>query len=237
MVGVKSIIQGVKNKITLSSKKIPKHIAILIDGCQDYSEKNQKELSEVYEKEFSIIKEIIKTSITLDIPILTFHSKDKIDEKETEHLIKFFESLLEWSLIKENQVKISVLGKWYDLPERIVEPIKKIISETKEYDKFFVNFCINYSGKEEIISACKLIAHQVKSGKSDPEAIDKAMIKENLYSSYFLPPQLMIITGHKKTTGGLLLWDSSETIIHFSDVLWPEFSKENFLKAVKYFQN
>ncbi len=236
MVGITNIISGVKDKITLSSQKIPKHVAILVDGCKEYAEKNKKESAEVYETEFLNIRNIIKTAIKLDMPILTFHSRNKVDETEIDYLIKFFESLLEWDFIKENQVKISVLGKWYDLPERLVEPIKKVISETKEYDKFFVNFCINYSGQEEIIAACRLIAQQIKLGKADPEAVDKAMIKESIYSSYFLPPQLMIITGNKKTTGGLLLWDSSNTKLYFAQKLWPEFGKDNFLKAIQYFQ-
>lgn len=236
MAGITNLISGMKEKIALSSQKIPKHIAIMVDGCEEYAEKNKKEINEVYTTEFLNIKNIIKIATKLDIPILTFHSRNKVNEKEIDHMIKFFELLLEWELIKENQIKISVLGKWYDLPERLLEPIKKIISETKEYDKFFVNFCINYSGKEEIVDACKLIAQQVKLDKVNAEKIDKAMIKENIYSSYFLPPELMIITGNKKTTGGLLLWDSPETTIYFSDTLWPEFGKDDFLKAMQSFQ-
>lgn len=236
MVGITSIMREVKDKITLSSKKIPKHIAIVVDGCEEYAETNQKSLDEVYETEFLNIKNIIKISTKLDIPIITFHSRNKVSETEIDHLIKCFELILNWDFITENQVKISVLGKWYDLPERLLEPIKKIISETKEYDKFFVNFCINYSGKEEIVDACKLIAQQAKLDKITADKIDKSMIKENIYSSYFLPPDLMIITGSKKTTGGLLLWDSSETKIHFSNVLWPDFGKDDFLKSIQVFQ-
>ncbi|MBN1644671.1 di-trans,poly-cis-decaprenylcistransferase [Candidatus Woesearchaeota archaeon] len=236
MVGTKTTIEDMQEKIALSSKKIPKHIAIIVDGCEEYSEKNKKELNEIYSTEFLNIKNIIKISTKLDIPIITFHSRNKVNETEIDHLIEFFELLLKWNFITENQIKISVLGKWYDLPERLLEPIKKIISETKEYDKFFVNFCINYSGKEEILDACKLIAQQVKLEKITPDKIDKAAIKENIYSSYFLPPELMIITGSKKTTGGLLLWDSSETKIHFSNILWPEFGKHEFLKAIQYYQ-
>ncbi|MBD3361213.1 di-trans,poly-cis-decaprenylcistransferase [Candidatus Woesearchaeota archaeon] len=216
-----------------TGKKTPKHIAILVDGCEEYSAQHQKEMNEVYEKEFSNIKKTIQTAAELDIPILTFHSRKKINETEIDHMIKFFENLLDWELIKKNQIKISVLGKWYDLPERLLEPIKKIITETKEYDKFFVNFCINYSGKEEIVDACKLIAQQVKLDKITADKIDASLIKENIYSSYFLPPNLLIITGTKKTTGGMLLWDSSETIIHFSGKLWPEFGKEDFLRAIE----
>lgn len=237
MVGIKDILEEVKEKTAVGGKRMPKHVAVLVDGCEEYAEKNNTAPDNIYETEFLNIKNIIKIATKLDIPILTFHSRNKVNEKEIDHLIKFFELLLAWDLIKENQIKISVLGKWYAMPERLLEPIKKIISETKEYDKFFVNFCINYSGKEEIVDACKLIAQQVKLEKVTAENISKAMIKENIYSSYFLPPELMIITGTKKTTGGVLLWDSSEATIHFSDVLWPEFGRDDFLKAIQEYQN
>jgi len=236
MVGITNIIKGTKDKITLSSKQIPKHIAIVIDGCEEYAKQNQKELNHVYETEFLNIKNTIKIAAKLDIPLLTFYSRNKIKEQEIDQMIHFFELLLNWEFVKENQIKISVLGKWYDLPDRLVEPIKKIISETKEYDKFFVNFCINYDGQQEILDSCKLIAQQAKMDKISPEAINKALIKENIYSSYFLPPQIILITGNKKTTGGVLLWDSSDTIIHFANILWPEFGKNTFLKAIQEFQ-
>lgn len=235
MVGLNNT-SGKGNEKNIAGKKMPKHIAIVIDGCEKYAEMTQKEISTSYEAEFSNILKTIKNAIELDIPILTFHSRSKINGTEIDYMIKFFTELLDWNLIKENQIKISVLGKWYNLPERLLDPVKKIISETKEYDKFFVNFCINYSGKEEIVDACKLIAQQVKLDKVSADKIDAARIKENIYSSYFLPPNLLIITGNKKTTGGILLWDSSETTIHFSGVLWPEFEKNDFLNAIQAYQ-
>ena len=84
---------------------------------------------------------------------------------------------------------------------------KQVIESTKDYDFFFTNFCINYSGHDEIVDACRLIARQVKAGKIDPNSISRETIKENLYSSYFIPPDLIIKNG-KATISGLLLWDS-----------------------------
>ena len=151
-------------------------------------------------------------------------------------LLEFFQLILNWDLIKQNQIKVSILGKWYSLPLRLIEAIKTIIAETKDYDKFFLNFCINYDGQEEITDACRLIAKQVKDEKIDALAIDKALIKENIYASYFLPPDLIIITGTKRSTGGLLLWDSPNSKIFFSEKLWPEFENQDFIKALEYYQ-
>lgn len=236
VVDITGLADGAIDKLGLGIKKIPKHISILVDGCEEWAELKKQDLNSVYSAEFLNIKNIIKLAVKLDIPILTFHSRTKADEHEIDQLVHFFELLLGWDLIKENQVKISVLGKWYDLPERLLAPIKKIITETKDYDKFFVNFCINYSGQEEIVDACKLIAHQVKLDRIGPDNVTKELLKENIYASYFLPPELMIITGTKKKTSGLLLWDSSETTIHISNKLWPDFGKEEFFRALKEYQ-
>ncbi len=236
VVGITGLADGATDTIGLGLKKIPKHISILVDGCEEWALQNKQDINTVYSTEFLNIKNIITLAVGLDIPILTFHSRTKANEHEIDQLVRFFELLLAWDLIKENQVKISVLGKWYDLPERLLTPIKKIITETKDYDKFFVNFCINYSGQEEIVDACKLIAHQVKLDRIGPDNVTKELLKENIYASYFLPPELMIITGTKKTTNGLLLWDSSDTVLHISNKLWPDFGTNEFYTALKEYQ-
>ncbi|MBW3002905.1 di-trans,poly-cis-decaprenylcistransferase [Candidatus Woesearchaeota archaeon] len=236
--GIINLWEGVKSKIQLSSQNLPKHVAIIVDGCEEHAQKNNITLQDVYKTEFLNIKNAIKVGTKLNIPLLTFFSRTtKPAEEEIDQLVEFFSLLLNWGHIHNNQIKISVLGKWYNLPQRLIEPIKKIISDTKDYDKQFVNFCIQYSGQEEIVDACKLLTQQVKLDKITPENIDKALVKENIYASYFLPPDLLIVSGKKKTTGGLLLWDSTNTKIHFTGINWPEFGREDFLKSLVFFQS
>ncbi len=236
--GISDIWDGVKAKMQLSSQNIPKHVAIAIEGCEEYAEKSNIPLKDVYATKFLNIKNIIKIGIKLNIPILTFGIESlKSKEDEINCLAEFFSLLLAWTFIEENQIKVSVLGKWYDLPDRVIGPIKKILANTKDYDKFFLNLCINYDGQQEIVDACKLIAQQVKLDKIAPESIDKAIVKENIYASYFLPPDLLVKTGKSKKLNGLLLWDSANSKIYFSDMLWPEFGKEDFLKSIVFYQS
>lgn len=236
--GISDIWDGVKAKIQLSSQNIPKHVAIAIDGCEEYAEKSNLQLKDVYTTKFLNIKNLIKIGVKLNIPIMTFGMEPlKTKEEEANCLAEFFNLLLAWEFIAENQIKVSVLGKWYDLPDRVIEPIKKVIANTKDYDKFFLNLCINYDGQQEIVDACKLVAQQVKLDKIAPESIDKAVVKENIYASYFLPPDLMIKTGKSRKLNGLLLWDSVHSKVYFSEVLWPEFGKEDFLKSIAFYQS
>lgn len=234
-------IKMLKKVKVIKPTVMPKHIAITTEGKTRWAKINKKPLEEAYRKSLINIKDTIKAQVKLNIPITTFYllSTDIKDfepfSELVDFLVMFFNELPKLKLVKNNKIKISVLGKWYNLPGRVVEPIKKALDETKDYDNYFVNFCINYDGQEEIVDACKLIARQVKAEKLDIDAIDKSSIKENLYASYFLPPDIIIKNGKKKMPN-FLLWDSVNTFIYFSDKLWPDSKKKNLLDAIKAFQ-
>ncbi len=214
------------------------HVAVTMNGIKPHSIKKNIPMDEAYKKGFEILNEIIESQAGKQIPILTIYIMPEIQVGD-EHfpiflneLIKFFESIISKETIHVNKTKIGILGKWYDLPGRAVDPIKKALEETKDYDKFFLNLCINYDGQEEIVDACKLIARQIKAERIEVDSITKKTIKENTYSSYFVPPDMIIKNGKIKRTAGILLWDSSHAELIFTGKDWPEFTKHDFLKAV-----
>ena len=182
----------------------------------------------------------MRAEVELNIPILTvflFSTKQDLSKVGiiVDTLTEFFEELAKDEDVIKNQVKISVLGKWYNLPSRLVEAIKGVIDETKEFDKFFLNFCIHYDGQEEIVDAVRLITKRILAEKLDPDAIDAETIKEDLYTSYFLAPDLMIINGDKRLDG-FLLWDSSNAVIYFTGKHWPDFDVRDLKKAIELFK-
>jgi undecaprenyl diphosphate synthase len=221
---------------------MPKHVAITAGGLNRLAIKSNRGVREAYEKAFKKIEELIKYQLWFDIPIITVYLMDsKIKENPDfseimDALSSFFRQLPENGDLFEEKVKISVLGKWYDLPSRVVEPIKKVIDETKDYDSFFMNLCINYDGKEEILDACRIIVRKALKEKTDVDSITEETIKDNIYSSYFLPPELMMKTGTGKRFHGFLLWDSTQAIIYFSDIPFVELNENQFIKALKYYQ-
>ncbi len=231
-----------KETVNIDRNNLPKHVALSVEGCKEFAVKQNIPYEEIKKQKFFNIKNIIRTCVKLGIPIFTFYilpSKTK-DESELikviDSLVEFFEDVRGWEFLTENQIKVSVLGKWYDLPGRLVEPIKGVLDSTKDYDKFFFNLCINYDGQDEIVDAARMVARQVKAGKLDPDSISKSDIKDNIYTSYFLPPDLMIKTGTGKKLDGFLLWDSINAKIYFSGKQWPDFGRLDLLKAVEFFQ-
>ncbi|MBS3131653.1 di-trans,poly-cis-decaprenylcistransferase [Candidatus Woesearchaeota archaeon] len=236
------MLQKITGAAKRSFSKLPKHAAFSMNGIESWALENKKSLKEANEKAFERVKELVEMQAELKIPVMTFYAlSEKVDlnrefyDAYLDSLASFFEHLPRSKLVNENKVKVSVLGKWYHLPGKVIESIKNAIDGTKDYDSMFLNFCINYDGQEEMLDAFKIIAMQVKAGKMDPELIDKDLVKENLYSSYFIPPELIINNNRGKNTS-LLLWDSVNAKVFHSKKLWQDIDGKEFNEALKWFE-
>jgi undecaprenyl diphosphate synthase len=212
------------------------HLAFVCKGSADWALKKKKKSIDGYRKEFEKITEIINYQIKKNIPITTFYLMSGTEEDSivlADEIGLFLSELSKNEKIAKNKVKISVLGKWYNLPARIIDSIKKIIDDTKEYDSYFVNLCINYDGQEEIVDSCKMIARRVKLNKIEAESVTKETIKEDLYSSYFLPPDFIFVSGKKKSLYGFLLWDSVNSEIIFLNKNFPDINIKDIEKGIR----
>ena len=215
-----------------------KHLAISLDDISDWCRKNNTSIEKSCNKYFEIVSRLLELQVKSKIPIFTIYLLHENVEKSDSYisfcdcLANFFNELPNNAVISMQKIKISIFGKWYNLPGKAVESLKNIIESTKEYDNFFVNFCINYDGQEEIVDACKLVAKQVELGKIDSEMITKETLKENMYASYFLQPDVILIYGERKLTG-LLLWDSVGSRIVFAGKSFMEFEEEDIEKFIE----
>jgi undecaprenyl diphosphate synthase len=210
----------------LSPKPLPTHIAISLNSFEPVPA----------ETTLRNVMELVTIALNLRIPMLTIHFPSTITENEVSTITTLFTALMHEPFLDNNQVKISVLGKWYELPDRALEPIKHVISSTSDYDRCFVNFCVRYDGQEDIVEGAKLLAKHVQLGKLAPEQITKETLKEAMLSSTLLPPTLIIHTAPARKQGSILLWDSPGSLIHFSETSWKDFGKEAFLNSLSFFQ-
>lgn len=227
---------GLMNEV--SQGKLPFHVAITLTGINKYLRRYNKELGDVLASEFEKIKNIIYLQIKLGVPILTVHlmGADAAERASyslmVDNIIRFIEELKESRVFDQNQIKVSALGKWYNLPDRAVELIKETVTETKDYDQFFLNLCILYDGKQEIRDSLRILGRKIKSDDLDPDSITEDDIKENIYSSSLMPPDLIIKTGKQHRLNGFLLWDSVNAYIYFPHKYSPECTEEDFLRGI-----
>lgn len=205
---------------------IPSHIAI------DFEQSKIKK-----EVMADTLLKTIKNCFELNIPLLTINLlTTNYQETDVENILEFFKTIKTWEWIDNLQIRVSVMGKWYELPGRVVEEIKNILDKTHAYDMFFLNLCVNYDGQEEIVDSVKIITTQATLGKIDPQKIDKTTIKENIYTSAFLPPELIInFTAQRKKTN-FLLWDSTGAIHYNIQTPIEQFTAENLSTIISYWQ-
>lgn len=211
------------------------HVAIDIKGVPEWCEKNKVSLEDGYLRSITKIKEIIKLQIEEQFPILSFLILP-LEKKDNPELLKIFKEFLEGDFfldfLNQNKIKVTLLGKWYDLPTEILDSLKRIVEETKMYDNFFLNFCLNYDGQIELLDAFKILVRQVMSGKLSADNITQETIKENIYSSYFIPPDL-IVHNHDKTAGSFFLWDSTKAKRIFTKKDFPDFDVKIIDRVLK----
>ncbi|MBI2549030.1 di-trans,poly-cis-decaprenylcistransferase [Candidatus Woesearchaeota archaeon] len=217
-----------------SEKERPLHVAVTIRGNLAWAKKKNNDLATAFTKSFQLLHEWIDEQVQQQVPMMTYLLLSEEMHNAAvfpvflEHLSVFLTMLQGDESIDRNHIRITFLGKWYDLPGRVVDTMKALGEKTKDYDHYFLNFCMNYDGQQEIVDAFKLLARKIKENKLEPESITPALVKENLYTSFFIPPDLQLITGTTRTLSGLLLWDSMSSRIVFSDKPWPEMTRQDF---------
>lgn len=226
----------------LEKDKMPRHVAIIMDGNRRYSKlQGNMAAIEGHKRGVDTLENVLEWCIDLGINIVTVYAFStenfKRSEKEVRDLMQLFvDSFLSISTnkkIHKNEVKLKAVGRLDLFPEDVREAIKDAEKSTEKYDKRLINIAMGYDGRVEIVDAFKKIANKVKSGEINPEDIDENMINDNLYTAGLEDPNLVIRTSGEERLSGFLLWQSSYSELYFTDSLWPELRKVDFLRAIR----
>lgn len=217
--------------------RMPKHVALIIDGNGRWAKKRGLPRSVGHKFGFENLKKHIEYAQELGIKNLSIYCFSKQNwnrpEKEVEFLMTTFNAMLD-DYKKEylnRDVRIVISGDMDD--ERIEESVrnkaKELMELTKDKTGFVINACINYGGREEILKAVNKI---IASGETN---IDQKTFEKYLYTADLLPVDFIIRTSGEKRTSNFLPWQSTYSEWYFPKVLWPSFSKNDLIKALKSF--
>ncbi|WP_303235144.1 polyprenyl diphosphate synthase [Methanosphaera cuniculi] len=226
----------------LDKDKMPKHVAIIMDGNRRYSKlQGNMNVIEGHKKGVSTLENVLEWCIDLGIEIVTVYafSTENFNRpsQEVEGLMNLFvESFTDIATnkkIHKNKVRIKAVGKLELFPQEVRDAIKYAEDKTKDYDSHQINIALGYDGRVEIVDALKKIAEDIKSGKIEPSEINEEMINDNLYTAGLEDPNLVIRTSGEERLSGFLLWQSSYSELYFTDSLWPELRKVDFLRAIR----
>lgn len=229
----------------LKPEKMPKHVAIIMDGNRRYS-KLQGNMDVVKGHEIGVdtLEKVLDWSIELGIEIITVYAFSTENFNRPEHeveglmklFVKNFKRLVDHEKIHRNEVKVKVVGKTELIPESVREAIKEAEDATAQYDKRLFNIAIGYDGRLEIIDSFKKIIKQVQAGEITIDDVDEELVSKNLYTGGLDDPNLIIRTSGEERLSGFLLWQSSYSELYFCETLWPELRKVDFIRAIRSYQ-
>ena len=211
------------------------HVAIIMDGNGRWGKKKRKSRNFGHSNGIKIIERLVKDSIKIKIPILTFYVFSTENWKRPKSEINFLFKLIDYYFVKEinrivkNNIKINIIGSIKNLPKKIKNHLQTCIHRTRNCKKILVNLAINYGSKDEIINAIKKLKRKKKS-------ISVKNFVKYLYTSNLPDPDLLIRTGGKKRLSNFLLWQLAYSELYFVDKLWPDFSITDYHKIIKQFK-
>ena len=222
--------------------KIPTHVGIIMDGNGRWATKRGLIRTEGHRKGAETLEELVNHAFDLGIDYLSVYafSTDNFNrpEQEVTFLMDLFVKLLKTRLKKiiERGAKVVISGRRENLREDVLDAIDYITEKTKDNSNGVLNICINYGSQEEIVDATKKIVEDVISGKINITELDKKNYYNYLYND--LPPlDLVIRTSGELRLSNFMLYQSSYSEFYFPETLFPDFSNDEFDKAIESFSN
>ncbi len=221
---------------------IPKHVAIIMDGNGRWATKRHLPRSAGHRAGVESLREIINASIEIGVDYLTVYSLSSENWKRPESEIKFLMKLFiatiknELRLLMEHGVRVRLIGDRKSLPPDVVKAYEEAEKKTSENTKLNFNIALNYGSRQEILDAFKALREKINSGELDIEDIGIKDLSDNLYTKDIPDPDFLIRTSGEHRISNFLLWQISYSELYFTKVLWPDFKRKHFIKAIDEYQ-
>ena len=228
---------------TIIPEKIPRHIAIIMDGNGRWANEKGQERLFGHSSGVKSVREAIKTAIELGVSYITLYAFSienwNRPKQEVDGLMDLLISSIanEIEEFNENGVKLLTIGDINSLPENCMLSIKDAVSRTSENSKLTLILAVNYSSKWEITQAVKTITESVNNNELAITEITENLIQRHLSTNSIPDPELLIRTSGEYRISNFLLWQIAYTELYFTEILWPDFRRNDFIQAVIEYQN
>jgi undecaprenyl diphosphate synthase len=230
-----------KTKINL--EQLPLHVAIIMDGNGRWAKKQGEERVFGHQSGVTSVRETVECAAELGIKYLTLYAFSTENWNRPKEEVDALMSLLvntisaETKTLMDNKIKLKAIGNIDSLPTDCKAELNTAIETTAQNDRMTLVLALSYSSKWEILEAVKKIAQDVKVGELDSNDISETHINQYLTTAGMPDPELMIRTSGEHRISNFLLWQLAYAEFHFTEVLWPDFRKDDFYNAIIDFQN
>ncbi len=234
---MEKILQAIKDE----NLNVPKHVAIILDGNGRWAKKRNMPRNYGHVQGSKTVEQIIEDGYKMGIEYITVYafstenwkrSKDEVDAL-MKLLGKYLIDCIERST--KNNMQVRVIGDKTALDSKLVERINELEEATKDATGLKFTIAINYGGRDEIRRAVAKIAEDVANHIIQPSDITEELISNKLDTAGLPDPDLLIRTSGEERLSNFLPWQLAYTEFYFTDVLWPDFNKEDLLTAIRYY--
>ena len=226
----------------MNTEKMPKHIAIIMDGNRRWAREKGLDPKQGHREGAKTLEKIVRYANKIGLEYITVYAFSTENWKRSEDEVGALMILLQKYLddyskrADTENIKVKVLGDITRLSEGMQKSIKKCMERTKNNTGVVFNIALNYGSRNEIVSAVKNIAYEVKNENINVEEITEDTISNNLYTAGEPDPDLLIRTSGELRLSNFLLWQLAYTEFLFVDKHWPDFSEEDIDMAIEVFQ-
>ncbi len=230
-------------KDNLNLTKLPSHIAVIMDGNGRWAKKQGFLRAVGHNEGVKSVRDIVEGSAEIGIKFLTLYAFSTENwnrpKLEVDALMKILVSSLkkEIKTLQENNIKLTAIGNIENLPKKAKRELLDVIDKTKDNAKMTLILALSYGSREEITSAFKALANKIKDGTLQPDEINDSLISESLYTKDVPDVDLMVRTSGEQRISNFLLWQMAYAELYFTNILWPDFRKENLYEAIYNYQN
>lgn len=228
---------------TIDKENTPQHIAIIMDGNGRWAQQQGQERLFGHNFGVEAVREALKGAQEIGTKYLTLYAFSTENWNRPKEEVDGLMDLLVRTIGKEveelnkSNVIISTIGDIDGLPLSCQEELKNAYERTKENTGVNLILALNYSAKSELVNATRAIAEKVASGTLKSEEINQEILASELYTCNIPDPELLIRTSGEHRVSNFLLWQIAYSEFHFTEVLWPDFKKEDLYKAVLDYQS
>ena len=221
--------------------RLPRHIAIIMDGNGRWAAKRGKERSYGHQAGVDAVRIIASECARIGIKYLTLYTFSTENwsrpEEEVMSLMSLVLTALEDEIFMKNDVRFFVLGDRSRLPADVAAKLKATEEKTANNKRMMLTAALSYSSRWELTKVTQTIAQKVQAGLLNPEDITEQTINDNLLTNYMPDPELLIRTGGELRISNYLLWQIAYSELYFCDTYWPDFNEEDLHRAIADYQS
>jgi undecaprenyl diphosphate synthase len=228
---------------SINQSSIPQHVAIIMDGNGRWAKQQGEDRIFGHHEGVNSVREIVEACGEIGVKFLTLYAFSTENwnrpKEEVDGLMELLVGTIsmETKNLNDKGVRLEAIGDLKSLPEICQHQLQESINITSKNNKVTLILALSYSSKWEITNSVKEIAKEIATGTLLPSEITSELIDSHLNTRLWPNPELMIRTSGERRISNFLLWQLAYAEFYFTDVLWPEFRKDDFFKAIISYQN